>query len=110
MADEIERDYILKAVDANGNPWEIGNTCTCEGKKATVAGFDGEGSVFVYVIDDDDYYLVDGEFITRPEERTPIENLRDEIASYAHSHVPDSVLDGWVKDLDAYIDQQGKDE
>lgn len=112
IADEIESDYIPKAVDANGYVWNIGDECICAGKKAHVMGFDSSGNVFVYCEGDTDYTHCAGSCIKRPEERTAIEKVRDEIKDCAEFRelITYSLLDGWVKDLTAYIDQQGKDE
>ena len=110
LADEIERDYALKPVDADGKAWEIGDECLYYGHEYKVVGYSGHLNVIIQPEPAPEFIFVMGCVIRRPIPQSPIEKLRDEMKSYAHSHVPDSVLDGWVKDLDAYIDQQGKDE
>lgn len=106
MADEINEYYSQKPVDDSGKPWEIGDECLYYGHEYKVVGYSGHLNVIIQNEPEPEFIFVMGCVIRRPEPQSPIEKLRDEIASYAHSHVPDSVLDGWVKDLDAYIDQQ----
>lgn len=112
MADEIERDYILKAVDANGKPWEINDPCISYGNDAIVVGYGKPGALFVCYENTGKYSEVSADYVNRPEERTSIEKVRDEIKDCAEfrEHITYSLLDGWVKDLTAYIDQQGKDK
>lgn len=112
LADEIERDYIPKAVDANGNPWEINDPCISYGNNAIVVGYGKPGTLIICYGNTGKYSEVSADYVKRPEESTSIEKVRDEIKDCAEfrEHITYSLLDGWVKDLTAYIDQQGKDE
>lgn len=112
LADEIERDYIPKAVDANGDVLNIYDQCLYEGDFAYVMGFCKDNGVFVFC--KGVYCIIAGERLKRMDYRSTIEDTRKEPMDYYHSHmynhIPDAVLEGFVKELTDYIDQQGKDE
>lgn len=66
LARKIERFYIPRSCDDNGEPWRMDDACTYFGKPYVVAGFDDTGFVCLWREDDDSYVWVPAAEVKRP--------------------------------------------
>lgn len=66
IADEMERCYVPRPVDAEGNPWKVEDPCVWSGAEYEVAGFDGQGYMGLYSMKDDEYLFAPAKDVERP--------------------------------------------
>lgn len=114
IADEIERYYEPRPRFPDGEPVEWGSN-EIEWEYGDEYSFNAIEKGGIAVSLDTNFIagravMTDDGFVKRKKEKHPLGKMRDEMKLYEHENIPYSVLDGWVKDLNAYIDQQGKDE